>query len=496
MFTPLLDAMILFTIATPLIGLVGRRIERVKIVRGYATFALVFSLVMIPFFYLGVLRENVLLAVYGSSPPPNGVSITIDMLSIFMASVYLAIGAVSAVFPIREIERGNIAGYYTIFLGMITGMIGIIFSGDLFTLFIFWEIMCVSSYALVAFRKRRWESIEASYKYLIMSVSGTITILFALSFLYGLAGTLNIAYLSMSLTEGGQNPWMYIALLMLMVGFGLQAGMVPFHTWLPDAHMAAPSPVSAVLSGVMVKTGVYGFIRVLPLIFTSMYGTWQITLTAFAVLTMFTGNLMALLQDDIKRLLAFSTIANTGYILLGVSIGSYRALTGSLFHTLNHAIVKALLFLCAGAFIYRTRTRSLKELAGIRRTMPITGTVFIIGTISLTGIPPLNFFWSEMTIVMASEEAGMHHLSLLMIVNILLSAVYCLRLIQMALLKETTSISRKAKEAPATMLAPILILGFLCILIGVYPAPFQKFAEIAATAALDLKCYIEGATPP
>ena len=488
--------MIVFTTATPLIGLVGQRIKQPKIVKAYAMFALIFSLVLIPIYYFELLKEKVILVVYGGSPPPNGVLVTVDMLSIFMASIYLVIGATSALFTFREIERGNITGYYTILLGMTTAMIGIVFSGDLFSLFIFWEIMCVSSYALVAFRKERWESIEASYKYLIMSVAGSITILFALSFLYGLAGTLNIAYLSVSLTEAGENPLMYIALLMLIVGFGLQAGMAPFHTWLPDAHMAAPSPVSAILSGVMVKTGVYGFIRVLLLIFTVFYGAWQLTLATFAVLTMFTGNLMALLQDDIKRLLAYSTIANIGYILLGFSIGSIRALTGSLFHILNHAVLKALLFLCAGAFIYRTRTRSLKELAGIRRTMPITGTIFIIAVISLAGIPPLNFFWSEMMIVMATAEAGMPYLSLLMILNLMLSAVYCLRLIQMTLLKETTSISKKAKEAPATMLTAILTLGFLCILIGIYPAPFQTFAETAAEAALNLKGYTEGAIPP
>jgi len=200
---------------------------------------------------------------------------------------------------------------------------------------------------------------------------------------------------------------------------------------------------------------------------------------------MFIGNLSALLQDDIKRLLAYSTVANTGYILLGLAIGSHRALTGSLFHILNHAVVKALLFLCAGVFVHGTRTRSLKELAGIRRAMPVTGTVFVIGTLSLASFPPLNIFWSELTIITAGVEAGEPLLSLLMVLNLVFSAAYCLRMIQMTAISKPTSVSKKAQEAPVPMLLPILGLGLLSVLIGVYPAPFQTLAETVAQAVLE-----------
>lgn len=488
MFGPLLDALIFFVLTTPLIGLMGQRFRREKIFVGvYVTFGFIFSLTLIPLFYSEVLRKNGVSVTYGGSLSPEIVCLEANALSIFMAVIFLIIGFMASLFSIREVRRGSITGYYTILLGMVTAMIGIVFSADLFTLFIFWEAMCISSYALVAFRKERWESIEASYKYLIMSSAGSITVLFALSFLYGLTGTLNISYLSTSLVEAESNPLSYMALVMIIVGFGLQAGMVPFHTWLPDAHMAAPSPISAVLSGIMVKAGIYGLIKVLLSIFTPMSGPWQNTLAAFAVLTMFVGNLSALLQDDIKRLLAYSTIANTGYILLGLAIGTQRALTGSLFHVLNHAIVKALLFFCAGAFIHKTGTRSLKELAGIRHSMPITSTLFIIGTLSLASIPPLNIFWSELLIITAGLEAGTQAgtplLSFLMIVNLVFSAAYCLRMIQAVAVKKETVTSEKAVEASMWMLVPILILGLLSILIGVYPSPFQTLAEAAAQAA-------------
>ncbi|MCW4020745.1 MAG: proton-conducting transporter membrane subunit, partial [Candidatus Bathyarchaeota archaeon] len=436
-------------------------------------------------FYSNVLWENVSLFVYEKSLPPEGACLDANALSMFMTIIFLTIGIMASLFSFREINRDSVTGYYTVLLGMITAMIGIVFSGDLFTLFIFWEVMCICSYTLVAFKKEKWEAIEASYKYLIMSSAGSITILFALSFLYGLTGTLNIAYVSMSLAEAGTNPVMYIALLMLIVGFGLQAGMFPFHMWLPDAHMAAPSAVSAVLSGVMVTAGVYGLFKVLLTIFAPLSESWSVTLAVFAVLTMFVGNLSALLQDDLKRLLAYSTIANTGYVLLGIIIGSHRSLTGSLFHILNHAVIKALLFLCVGAFIDGARTRSLKELAGIRRTMPIAGTFFIIGALSLASFPSLNIFWSEFMIIIAGLEAGMAWLSLLMVVNLVFSAAYCLRMIQTIGVKKATATSKKAKEAPLLMLVPIAILGVLSVLIGIYPAPFQTLASTVAHAILN-----------
>jgi multicomponent Na+:H+ antiporter subunit D len=465
--------------------LLGRKTGHEKAaVATYVSSAFIVGLAVVIFFYPGVLWGNATLVAYGGSLPPEGVAMEVNSLSMYMSLIFLFIGLMASIFSAQELGQENVTGYYTVLAGMVTAMLGIVFSGDLFTLFIFWEAMCICSYTLVAFYKEKWEAVEAGYKYFIMSSAGSITILFALSFLYGLTGTLNISQLSTSLVAAGNNPVAYIVLLMLIVGFGLQAGMVPFHTWLPDAHMAAPSAVSAVLSGIMVKTGVFGLIMVLMVIFAPFSGAWHITLAVFAVLTMFVGNLSALLQDDIKRLLAYSTIANIGYILLGLSIGTHTALAGSLFQVLNHAVVKALLFLCAGAFIERARTRSLKDLAGIRQRMPLTGTVFVIGALSMASFPSLNIFWSELAILTATWEAEMAWFSLLMVINLILSAAYCLRIIQIVAIKKETSTSKKAKEASNAMLIPIIALGFMVVLIGVYPGPFQALAEAAAQIVL------------
>jgi len=493
LFTPLLDALLFFTVTTPLVNLLTQKGASKKLVSGYASFGLALALLLLPIFYMeGFTQGKVTTPLLDFSVPPIGMCLEIDALGLFMALTFLIIGLIVSIYSFRNIEPNQgLIGYNTLLLGMITGMVGVVLAGDLFTLFIFWEIMCVSSYALVAFRKEEWAPVEAGYKYLIMSAAGTATLLFAMSFLYGLTGTLNIAYLSESFAQSEGTVWMYLTLTLIIAGFGLQAGMAPLHMWLPDAHSVAPSPISAVLSGAMVKTAAYGLIRVLMFVFPLMHGAWGITLAIFAIFTMFTGNLMALLQDDVKRLLAFSTIANMGYIMLGLSIGSLRGLTGSLFHILNHAIVKSLLFLSVGSFVYRTNTRSLKELAGIGRSMPISSGLFAIGLIALAGIPPLNFFWSELTIVTACLEADMLPFSVLMILNLALSAAYCLRMIQTIFLREATSISKKATESPKIMLIATIILVSLSIVIGFYPSPFQDVAGNAAEAAFNRQAYID-----
>ena len=492
MFTIPLDALLFFTLMTPLMGLLGYKIGFRRISGISATAGFIVSLASLPSLYQKVLASGVIVVTLEPPyVPPMGICLEIDMLSMFMAVIYLFIGLMASVYSIRYMERDTgLTEYYTLLLSMVAGMIGISFAGDFFTFFIFWEIMCISSYALVAFRKERWEPIEAGFKYLIMSSAGSIIVLYAMSLLYGMAGTLNFAYLSASL-NAMPNTWLYLALTMIVVGFGITASIAPFHTWLPDAHAAAPSPISALLSGVVIKSGAYALVRCLFLLFSPEQFVWQSVVAIFAILTMFIGNFMALLQKDIKRLLAFSSVVNMGYIIFGLSIGTEQGLTGSIFHILNHAIMKALLFLCAGSFIYRTETRNIDKLTGIGRKMPITATVFAIGALATAGFPSLNGFMSEIMIIIAGIDAKLYIPSALMLLNILFSVAYFLLVIHTLIIKRPTREHEEVKESPKSMLAIMIILAILCITIGVYPAPFINFANAAAKAALNVQAYIE-----
>ena len=487
MLMQMLSILIISTLSTPMIGLIGKRMRRERfLVSVFAISVLLCVLALSVMSFLDLIHGDVVLAAFTDLPSPERPTIRADLLSVYMAVIYLGICLLALLFSAKIVARSRITAYFSVILGMVTSMVGVVFSEDFFTLFVFWEAMCLCSYALVSFDKERKEAVEAGYKYLVMSGAGAVTILFALSFLYGLTGTLNFQYLSESLSRTGGNLAVHLAVLMLLVGFGLQAGIVPFHTWLPDALCAAPSAISAFFSACTEKTGLYCLMRVFFVIFSSLYEDWRIPIAVLAVLSMFIGNLSALIQDDLKRLFAYSTIANTGYILVGVAVGTSRALAGSLFHILNHAIVVALLFLCVGAFIHQARTRSLREIAGIRHTMPWTSFAFIIGVLSLATFPFLNIFWSELMIIAAGWEVGMAWLSLLMIINLIFSAAYSLRIVQNIAVKGTTYISRRAREAPLSMIIPIFILTVTVIVVGIYPSPLQRLSETIVNSVFQL----------
>ena len=495
MFTAPLDSLLIFAILTPVVYWAGIKVRFKKLVDSWATLGFIVSTYALYLLYDGVKGGKVLVISVANGVLPLSSVFEIDTLSIFMAALFIFIGLLTSVYSMRYMEKDSRpAEYYMLLMLMVAGMLGVVFAGDLMTFFIFWETMCIASYVLVAFRKENWEPVEAGFKYLIMSASGSVMILFAMSLLYGMAGTLNFAYLRLAISKM-PNGWSLMAMILMIIGFGIKAAMAPLHTWLPDAHPAAPSSISAMLSGVVIKAGAYALIRSLLLIFVPQAYDWQIVLAILAVLTMTVGNLMALLQSDLKRLLAFSSVAQMGYIVFGISLATSLSLTGSLFHIMNHSIMKSLLFLCSGAFLYAVESRNLEELAGIGRTMKITGAMFVIGCLSIAGIPPFNGFQSELMILLAGiktgEQAVIWYLfSAIMLLNLLFSVAYYLRLIQTLILKEPTQVALKAKEVPVGMLLPMGILAVLCVVIGIYPDPFVSFSSSAAKAVLDAGQYI------
>ncbi|MBS7629219.1 NADH-quinone oxidoreductase subunit M [Candidatus Bathyarchaeota archaeon] len=496
MFTWPINLLVIFAITTPLVYTLGVKASIKKLVDVWAVIGFILSAISFYPLYLKVSSEKVLIH-YWVGIQFRGVALfEIDMLSIFMAGLFIFIGLLTAIYSTRYMEHDTRHGeYYALLLLMVSGMVGVAFAGDFFTLFIFWELMCLTSYVLVAFRKEQWEPIEAGFKYLVMSSAGSATMLFAMSILYGIVGSLNFAYMHKALSES-VTPWSMISLALIVVGFGVKAAVTPFHTWLPDAHPAAPSSISAMLSGVVIKTGVYGLIRVMMLLFTPESYHWHTAIAILAVLSMTTGNLMALLQSDLKRLLAFSSIGHIGYIIFGLSIATVYGLTGSLFHVLNHALGKALLFLCSGAFLLAAGTRDLNQLAGIGRKMKITGFTFIVGSLALAGVPPLNGFQSEFMLVLAGLQVGASRnlwylFSALMLINILFSVGYYLRIIQVVTLHEPSESVSRVKEAPKPMLFSMVLIAILCILIGIYPGPFVNLANQAAQSVLSVESFVK-----
>jgi len=480
MFSPTIDVLLIFALTTPLIGWLVERIRKVQLCGVYASIGLMISLWYI-YELFGKISSD------GAQTFTSFFSsqLRIDLLGIFMATVFVLIGISASVYSLRYMERDTgIPLFYSLLLLMISGMVGTVFSGDFFTFFVFWEMMCISSYTLVAFRKQRWEPIEAAFKYLIMSSAGSATLLFGMSILYGICGTLNFQGLHIALSNVGSSVWLYVSAIFILIGLGVKSAIVPLHTWLPDAHSAAPSSISAMLSGVVVETGIYAICRVGFTVLSGIQSQWISVIAILSVLTMLVGNLTPLLQTDLKRLLAYSSIGHIGYMLAGIATGTALGLTGTLMHIFNHALMKGTAFLCAGVILYRLETRELKEMSGVGRRMPVTAITFIISLLALTGLPPLNGFVSEVTIVLATIEANMAWLGVAVIINSIISAAYYIRVIRTILQPVTQKKIEEVKEGPPIMLAVLCILSAMIIIFGIWPDALINFAKNAASVLL------------
>lgn len=490
MFPLPLDILLLFTASSLLVGLVSVKLKRNAISGAFATLGLAAS---------GASLFPVFQEAFAGAAAPAGQAgafsacMRVDMLAVSMAAIFLILGIAASIYSIAYMgkEKGTPI-YFSLLLSMVSGMVGVVFSGDLFTLFIFWEMMCISSYVLVAFNRGSGDSIEAAFKYIIMSGAGSATILLGISLLYGMSGTLSFEGMALAFGQSEPSTWLYVSSIILLAGFGVKAAVVPLHTWLPDAHSAAPSPISAMLSGVVIEAGVYALCRLCFTAFVPVQSQWMAVLMVMSVITMVVGNVMPLLQGDLKRLLAYSSIGHMGYILAGLAIGTQLALTGSFLHIFNHALMKGAAFLCAGAIIYRLGTRQLGDMSGIARKMPITAIAFSISLFALIGMPPLNGFMSELTLVTAAFQAEYLWLGVAIILNSILSAAYYLRVVRVMLQPVTSESVNNAKEAPWAMLIPICALVAMIVIFGLWPDPVMRMMQQSAAGLFTILSQVVG----
>ncbi len=452
-----------------LIAIIGKKVKKAPDVIGNLTTAalLILSLFTIPL----VSRYTSIVYSVGAWKPPFGISMVLDGLTAFMLVTVNLVAFLISVYSISYMQRYTSKWkFYTLFLLMLAGMNGVIITGDIFNLFVFLEIASVASYALVAFGTERHE-LEAAFKYAIMGTVGSLFILLGIVLLYGFTSTLNMADMAAVLAQKGPaNITLMISVLFIM-GLGLKSAMVPFHAWLPDAHPSAPAPISAMLSGILIKSlGVYAICR----IFYSVIGVTSAIssiLMFLGVFSMVIGGLLAMGQWDFKRLLAYSSISQIGYIILGFGLGTPLGILGGLFHLFNHSLFKSLLFLNSGAVEYSTGTRDLQEMGGLAKKMPLTAGTAFVGSMSIAGIPPFNGFWSKLIIIIACIQAQRFGYGLCAaLVSILTLAMY-MKLMKMAFLGELKEKYAKIKETPLFMKLAMAGFAVLCIIGGLLFLP-------------------------
>ena len=451
---------------------------------------------------LRVAREGPFSYHFGGWKPPIGIEFRFDEFSASIAIVCL-VGWLAVLYSQRyedrrqvqrpgrvehALEAPRIPYYYTLLLLNFTGMIGFAVTGDLFNLFVFMEILSLSSYALVAISGERTAEM-AGFKYLLMGAISSLMVLFSIGLLYAATGSLNMADISSRLADGAVGPIpLAMALAGLTMGFMVKAALFPLHIWLPDAHAIAPSPVSAVLSGLVVKTGLIGMIRVYQIYYgakvldLSSLNTMLVWLGAISIVM---GAFFAIFQEDIKMMLAYSTISNVGYIVMGLGLASRYSVIGASVHIFNHALIKATLFLAAGCLIYKTGYRTLYDLRGVGKAMPLTTAALSIGAISIVGIPPTAGFLCKWYIALGAFEAGQPFFGIALIFGALLIFVYYIRMVNSFYFQQPVHPEiLDVGEAPASMLAPVLVLAALCLIMGVLGRIPLSFIEPAAARLL------------
>ena len=468
--------------ALPLLRLAWRGVDRYVPPVGMA-FNLVVSLSLLPV----VLKNPVVVWIGGNFPPPFCINLVAGPVGVLLSAVIALVGLLVAIYAIGYIREGDTGRYHTLYLLLLTGATGAVLTGDIFNLFVFFEILCISSYALVAYLGDR-NGVEAAVKYLVQGSVGTGMVLVGIALLYGQFGTLNMADIAGRVNSVSPAS-IFVPLVLLVAGFGVEAAIFPLNAWLPDAHSSAPSSISAILSGIAIKVGVYAMARV---IFT-MFGASELfpSLMVVGLLTLFVGEMSAFAQGDIKRMLAYSSIGQIGLIAFALGLGTLHGLSGGMFQVVSHALSKSLLFLAVGYMIYRTGSMEISSLEGMGRRMPLTSLAFVVGAFSLVGFPPFVGFPSKFMIVKAAVENGGLSTVLVAValVGTVIEGAYFLKVVQVMYFKGERELKRE--EAPATALVPIFVLVLMVLALGVYPRPMVDVLDSAASELLDRLKYVQ-----
>jgi multicomponent Na+:H+ antiporter subunit D len=412
---------------------------------------------------------------------PFGITWAMDKMSLLMGVLVTGVALACAVFSARYVGHDK-NKYYTLLCLLTIGLMGISLTGDIFNLYVFMEITSIASYALIAFPMKKM-SVEGSIKYLIIGSLSSSVILIGIIMLYGLTGTLNMADLA---TKVSAAPEFLAILGVIIAGLATKAALVPLHFWLPDAYSVAPSPISAMLFSVIKGASIYMTMRVVFTIFGLGGVMWVFIM--FGVITMIVGGFMALLQNDIKRLLGYSSISQTGYIFVAIGTGTLLGISGGIFHMINNVLLKSMLFLCFGIVIWHTGTRKMDKLGGLGKQLPWVAFCFAVGALSMAGLPPFSGFASKWVIYIATWEIS----PLLTAVSVIMSAItlaYFLKAFSCIFLGQGEK--KVVKKTPLLMLAPVLILTAIILVIGIFPEAFFSISQQAAGDLLNRTQYIK-----
>lgn len=440
-----------------------------------------------------------------------------DSLSALVVLLVSGLSVIAVAYAMRymqsEAQRVGAAGdavgkrltsFYGWMMLFVSTMLWACLSNNIIMLYVAIEASTIASGLLVAFY---WDkrSLEAGYKYLMLLTVGITFSLFGCVLIYAaganvLGGHNGLLISDLKSVAGSFSiTTVVLASAFLIVGFGTKAGLAPFHPWLPDAHAEAPTPVSALLSGVMLKVAIYALVRTVSMFYPGFAPIAMFAL-ALGVFTLILGDLMALAQNDLKRMLAYSSVSQMGYVLMGFGIGTQLGIYAGLFHLLNHGLAKALLFLAAGSVIYATGARNISQLGGLAKRMPVTSFCFFVGALAIAGIPPFNGFQSKLALFVAGGEAGAWWAVVIGIGASLLTLLVLVKAAKSIFWGNPPEIAgaRIVKEVPPSLCVSMVVIAVLCLGIGIYPKavyPALKSAAAVVQTVQDRAASLVAANP-
>lgn len=421
----------------------------------------------------------------GGWAPPWGIAFRIDHLGVLMLLLLGTVTLAVAIYSKRSILQelpGKEAPFYSVFLLLVSGLMGIVATADMFNLYVFLEIASLASYALVSLGGGA--AVVSAFRYVILGTVGAAFYLLAVGYLYSVTGTLNMVDLAERLPALYDSNAVLVGFAFFVIGMSIKMALFPMHAWLPGAYANAPSAVSALIAATTTKVAAYVLVRVMFFVFEPRFAIDLIPVTTLlswmGAVAMIMGSVMATAQSDLKRMLAYSSVAQIGYIVLGIGLANAMGLTGGLLHLVNHAFMKGCLFLVAGAIIYRTGLREIREFRNLSRRMPWTAAVFTIAAFSMIGIPPFGGFFSKLYLILGAIDAEQWVFVGVILLTSVLALVYFANVIrhlyfppddtdaEPAATREAEPATMRQGDPPLTMLAPMLALAVGIVLLGLF----------------------------
>jgi len=457
----------------PVLGLVRKRISGyVAILSSLLTFVL--ALLIAP----SAIEEPIHYWA-GGWEPPYGIELVVDSLSVFMLLLVSSLSLCTAIYSQRSIEwelGGRERHYYTLFLILQAGMMGVLITGDIFNLYVFFEIMSIAAYGMIAMGRGRG-ALKASFNYLIMGSIAVCFILIGVGYLYAITGSVNMADIASRISLEDSPYAITISLAFFMVGLSIKAALFPLHMWVPDAYAYAPQATTPLIEGAMGHVALYAVIRVL----FGVFGVEVLNSTGIADILLVISSIgmivtaaLAMVQKNLRRMLAYCSINQMGYIFFAISTLNPMGVLGGMLHILNHAMMKVGLFQSAGSIKQCTGFEDIPEFRGLGRNMPMTMLSFTVMALSIMGIPPLVGFVSKWYISLGTIASGNWPYIIVIIVNTLMEFVYFLRVVNTAYFAPGAA---EKREAPISMVAPTVVLAVACVLFGIFVTPLRSMLD-------------------